>query len=52
MDFILGERRCCTFLRFGLSLEPDMGPIGLTLGGSQQAKDFLKKVVAGLGGNQ
>ena len=41
MDFVLAERRCCTFLGFGLTFEPHLGSIHLTLGGSQQAKDFL-----------
>ncbi len=37
LDFILMERRCCTFLSFGLTFEPEMGSIRLNLGGSQEA---------------
>ena len=44
MEFIMTERLCCRFLRFGLTFDPEMGPIRLTLGGSPQAKDFLRHV--------
>ena len=48
-DFILQERRCCRFLRFRLTCEPAGGSVRLTLGGSRQAKDFLKAMMAGHG---
>ena len=49
MELIRTERLCCRFLRFGLTFEPGMGPIRLTLGGSPQAKDFLERVAHGDG---
>ena len=35
------ERQCCRFLRFMLTVEPDLGPIALEITGPQGAKDFL-----------
>ena len=52
LDFILEERRCCTFLSFGMTFEPEMGFIQLNLGGSQEALGFLQQIAADAGMNQ
>lgn len=38
------ERRCCPFLTFQITVEPDGGPIWLALSGPQGTKDFLGTV--------
>lgn len=38
------ERRCCPFLRFQLTVEPDGGPIWLELSGPRGTKEFLATV--------
>lgn len=38
------ERRCCQFLRFGITVEPDGGPVWLEMSGPQGTKDFLAAV--------
>ena len=35
------ERRCCRFLRFAVTVEPDGGPIYLDLSGPPGTGDFL-----------
>ena len=35
------ERRCCRFLRFTMTVEPDGGPIVLDLTGPSGTRDFL-----------
>jgi hypothetical protein len=35
------ERQCCRFLRFELTLDPDAGPISLTLTGPAGTAEFL-----------
>lgn len=35
------ERQCCRFLRFDLSLDPDCGPILLTVSGPPGTREFL-----------
>lgn len=35
------ERQCCRFLRFDLTVEPDAGPLVLTLSGPPGAREFL-----------
>lgn len=35
------ERRCCRFLRFDLTVEPDEGPLVLTLSGPPGAREFV-----------
>ncbi len=35
------ERRCCRFLRFELTVEPDGGPLLLTLSGPPGAREFV-----------
>jgi hypothetical protein len=38
---IEAERRCCRFLRFRITVEPDGGPIFLDLTGPPGAREFL-----------
>jgi hypothetical protein len=40
-DVVDGERRCCRWLRFQLTVEPDDGPVVLTLSGPEGAREFL-----------
>ena len=35
------ERKCCRFLRFEVTLEPDFGPIWLTVTGPPGTREFL-----------
>jgi len=39
---IEAERHCCRFLRFELAVEPDEGPLVLTLSGPPGAREFLE----------
>lgn len=39
------ERRCCPFLRFGLSVEPADGPVWLELTGPGGTKEFLRTIL-------
>ena len=39
------ERRCCRFLRFDITVEPDGGPISLTLGGPPGTREFLSALL-------
>jgi hypothetical protein len=38
---IEAERKCCRFLRFEVTLEPDLGPIALTVTGPPGTREFL-----------
>jgi hypothetical protein len=38
---IEAERQCCRFLRFGLTVEPDGGPIVLELSGPPGTREFV-----------
>ena len=40
------ERRCCRFLRFRLTVEPDEGPMVLELTGPEGTRDFLSVLIA------
>jgi hypothetical protein len=35
------ERQCCRFLRFGITVEPDGGPIVLELSGPPGTREFV-----------
>ncbi|ODS53435.1 MAG: hypothetical protein ABS36_12360 [Acidobacteria bacterium SCN 69-37] len=35
------ERHCCRFLRFGIAVEPDGGPIFLELSGPPGTREFI-----------
>ena len=39
------ERRCCRFLRFQLTIEPDEGPLVLDVTGPPGTRDFLATVL-------
>jgi len=38
------ERQCCRFLRFELTIEPDAGPVWLTVTGPQGTAEFLNEL--------
>ena len=40
------ERRCCRFLRFALTAEPDGGPISLEVTGPPGTREFLDQLAA------
>ena len=40
-----GERRCCRFLRFTITVEPDGGPVVLELGGPPGTREFLSALL-------
>jgi hypothetical protein len=44
--FVDLERRCCAFLRFQLTVEPDGGPVWLELTGPPGTRDFLQAELA------
>jgi hypothetical protein len=39
------ERRCCRFLQFDLSVEPDDGPASLTITGPDNTRTFLEALL-------
>ena len=39
------ERQCCRFLRFDMTVEPDGGPVWLTLSGPAGTAEFLEALV-------
>jgi hypothetical protein len=41
VDTVEAERRCCRFLRFDITIEPDGGPIWLELAGPPGTREFL-----------
>jgi hypothetical protein len=43
------ERRCCRFLRFQITVEPDGGPIWLDVSGPPGTRDFLAALVLSTG---
>jgi hypothetical protein len=40
------ERQCCRWLRFAMTVEPDDGPITLTLSGPVGSREFLSGLFA------
>lgn len=42
-DFVGMERQCCSFFRIGLTFEPGLGPIWLTLTGAAGTKAFVEQ---------
>lgn len=40
------ERQCCRFLQFEMTVEPDCGPIWLTLSGPPGTREFLDALVS------
>jgi len=43
LDFIEAERHCCSFFRFELAFEPNLGPIWLRLTGPEGTKPFIRQ---------
>ena len=41
------ERHCCRFLRFGMTVEPDDGPVFLELTGPPGTRDFVSALIEG-----
>lgn len=41
IEFVKSERKCCSFFKFELTFEPDLGPIWLYVGGSAEAKSYI-----------
>ena len=39
------ERQCCRFLRFRLTVEPNLGPIVLELSGPPGTEEFLASLL-------
>jgi hypothetical protein len=39
------ERRCCRFLRFAVTVEPDFGPIVVELTGPSGTREFLETLM-------
>lgn len=39
---IEAERQCCRFLRFGLTIEPNLGPVSLEVTGPAGTREFLE----------
>ena len=48
-EVIRFERRCCGFLRFALTVEPDEGPIGLEITGPEGTREFLQDLLPEVG---
>jgi len=44
-ETIEAERHCCRFLRFEVVVEPDGGPIWLTLSGPPGTREFLSDLL-------
>ena len=45
-EFITLERRCCSFFNFALGVEPDDGPVWLSLTGGEGVKEFLQTEIS------
>jgi hypothetical protein len=43
------ERRCCRFLRFQITVEPDGGPLWLDVSGPPGTRDFLAALALSTG---
>jgi hypothetical protein len=41
------ERHCCRFLRFGMTVEPDGGPVLLELTGPAGTREFISALLEG-----
>jgi hypothetical protein len=41
------ERHCCRFLRFGMTVEPDGGPVFLEMTGPAGTRDFVSALIEG-----
>jgi len=45
VETVDAERRCCRFLRFTITIEPDGGPIWLELAGPPGTREFLSALL-------
>ena len=45
-EFISYESRCCPFLRFDLTVEPEGGAVRLAMGGGEGVREFLRATFA------
>jgi hypothetical protein len=45
LSTVEAERQCCRFLRFDISIEPDGGPIWLSLSGPLGTREFLSALL-------
>ena len=45
-EWVSLERRCCTFFKFALELEPGGGPVWLHLTGGPGVREFLQSEIA------
>ena len=45
INLLDAERQCCRFLRFELSVGPDLGPLTLTLTGPEGTQQFLEALL-------
>jgi len=45
VSVIEAERRCCRFLRFCFTLEPNGGPLWLEVTGPEGTQDFLRPLI-------
>ena len=45
ISVIEAERRCCQFLRFRLTFEPDGGPLWLEASGPEGTQEFLRSML-------
>ncbi len=52
LEFVKGERRCCTSVTFELAFEPNQGPIRLRLRGSGEIKALIQTTLLGEGSAQ
>lgn len=47
-EFIRDDRRCCSFFRFGVEVEPQLGPVWLKISGGTGVKEMFAAEVAPL----
>lgn len=45
-DVVDAERRCCRFLRFHITVEPDAGPVWLDMSGPPGTREFLEALIS------
>jgi len=45
VEFINFERKCCPSFKFSLEFEPEEGPIGLKIYGSEQIREMLSAMI-------
>lgn len=45
VNAVEAERHCCRFLRFGITVEPDGGPVFLDLSGPPGTREFVASLL-------